>query len=94
MTAEVVELAAEEEISTVVEAEAVRDTEATFTVVVATVEPEVVVTSFPAREMLTLGVADADPDAELEDEPMILNGKEYWKVEVLESRVSLKPYVV
>jgi len=51
------------------------------------------VTSFPARETLTVPDAEADPDAELEDEPVILNGKEYWKVDVSESRVSLKPYV-
>jgi len=34
---------------------------------------------------------EADADAELDDEEVILNGNEYWKVEVSESSDSLNP---
>jgi len=94
-TAEVVALTVEDEFWIVLETEAVGDTEDILTVVVA-LDEEVADT-----EPLTLEAdddadadadADTEPDTELEDEPAaILNGNEYWKVDGLESRVSLKP---
>lgn len=93
--ADVVALIAEDEFATADDAAAVPDpvAEATRTVVVEIdgEEPEEEV-GF-AWTTVTLPVATADVDTiELEDEPLLMtNGKEYWKVEVSESRVSLKP---
>jgi hypothetical protein len=46
---------------------------------------------------VTVALLDTEPDTATEDEEpedeeaVILNGKEYWKVDGSESRVSLKP---
>lgn len=78
-----VKLAAEERLWIVLVTEPVA--EETITVVVAPVVAE--------RETLVLALAEADVDSddELEELAVILNGNEYWKVDGLESRVSLKP---
>ena len=36
---------------------------------------------------------EADPELDVPESPVMWNGKEYWKVAGLESRVISKPYV-
>jgi len=82
----------EDEFRLVLETEVMAVTEAwaTFIVVVAPAEVGVDIVD-PLR--VTAAILLAHADAELEDEDVIMNGNEYWKVDGSESRVSLKPYV-
>ena len=43
--------------------------------------------------MVVEGVPVADPELDEPERPVMWNGYEYWKMDVLESRVITKPYV-